>query len=115
MKAAEKVHSLALMLADGYLAGDNPALLLAALGEARRQMLREACPRTPHLPLPPVYDPGRHALWPGPCGKRPPRPVVDPQGRRFDSMAEAALAWGVTSPCVGKWVHAGKDGWRDAA
>ena len=62
-----------------------------------------------------LYDAARHAQWRGPYGRRPPRPVVDPDGRSYGSLAEAAWAWNVTSPCVAKWVHAGRDGWRDAA
>jgi len=112
--SAERLHVLALALADAHLAGEPTAYLLQCLAEARRAMLAQGGRRTPQLPLPVVYDATRHAAWRGPYGRRPPRPVLDPEGRRFGSLAEAAHAWGVTAPCVSKWIGTRK-GWRDAA
>lgn len=44
----------------------------------------------------------------------PAKPVLDPEGRRFDSMGEAAAAYGLTRQAVSYRARVRTGGWRFA-
>jgi hypothetical protein len=77
--------------------------------------LRGLPPPPPRRPSPrPAYDPARHAAHRPRPGGRPPHAVVDREGRRFASLAEAAAAYGVRYLLVQAWCMRGEGGWRRA-
>jgi hypothetical protein len=62
-----------------------------------------------------VYDAGRHHLHVVKAGRGTPgRGVVDPVGRQFAAVSEAAAAYGLTPQAIGYRARARAGGWRYA-